>query len=45
MPAGNLTFEVWSQYPIVGRYDGFEEEELFDGQIMELNRPIGDQLR
>ncbi|CAL8465171.1 g4706 [Coccomyxa elongata] len=40
VPAGNLTFEVWSQYPIVGRYDGFEEEELFDGQIMEINRPI-----
>ncbi len=45
VPAGNRTFEVWEQYPIVGRYDGFEEEELYDGQIMEINRPIGEQLR
>lgn len=40
VPAGNLTFEVWAQYPFLGRYDGLEEEELFNGQIIEINRPI-----
>jgi hypothetical protein len=44
VPAGKLTFEVWSQHPLAGPYNGFEEEETFDGHVVEINRPIGESL-
>ncbi len=42
MPAGKLTFEVCSQIPLAGPYNGFQEEESLDGQFLEINRPIGE---